>query len=96
MDETIFASVYLGDARLATHATSANAVWLWSADGSRILWANPAARAALSGKASPGKASPDTALLERVFPIGDPARASQVHGEPELLRLANGFVEHVV
>ncbi len=68
MDETIFASVYLGDARLAAHATSANPVWLWSADGSRILWANPAACAALSAK------SPQD-LLARPFAIGHPARA---------------------
>jgi signal transduction histidine kinase len=67
MDETIFASVYLGDARLAAYATSASAVWLWRADGGRILWANPAGCAALGAK------SPHT-LLERDFAIGDPAR----------------------
>jgi signal transduction histidine kinase len=67
MDETIFASVYLGDARLAAYATSASAVWLWRADGGRILWANPAGCAAL------GATSPQ-ALLERDFAIGDPAR----------------------
>jgi len=68
MDETIFASVYLGDVRLAAHATSATAVWLWSADGARILWANPAGCAALGAKAP-------QVLLERAFAIGDPARA---------------------
>jgi signal transduction histidine kinase len=72
MDDTIFAtafaSVYLGDARLAAHATGAIAVWLWSADGARILWANPAGCAALGAKNS-------QALRERMFPIGDPARA---------------------
>ncbi len=31
----------VGDPRLAVHATSALPVWLWSADGSRIWWANP-------------------------------------------------------
>ena len=69
MDETICASVYLGDPRLAAHAASATAVWLWIADGSRLLWANPAGCAAL------GAASPQ-ALLARRFAIGDPdARA---------------------
>ncbi len=68
MDETLFASVYVGDARLAAHATSAVAVWLWSADGARILWANPAACVALG-------ANNWQALRERMFPIGDPARA---------------------
>jgi signal transduction histidine kinase len=68
MDETVFASVYLGDARLAAHATDAIAVWLWSADGARILWANPAGCAALGANTA-------QALRERMFPIGDPARA---------------------
>lgn len=31
----------LGDPRLAVHATSALPAWLWSTDGTRILWANP-------------------------------------------------------
>ncbi|SNT50885.1 PAS domain S-box-containing protein [Tardiphaga sp. OK246] len=31
----------VGDARLAVHATSNQPVWLWSRDGSRVLWANP-------------------------------------------------------
>jgi PAS domain S-box-containing protein len=29
------------DARLAVHATSNQPAWLWSLDGTRILWANP-------------------------------------------------------
>ncbi len=32
----------VSDPRLAVHATSALPAWLWSTDGSRILWANPA------------------------------------------------------
>jgi signal transduction histidine kinase len=67
MDETISASVYLGDPRLTAHAASATAVWLWTADGSRLLWANPAGCAAL------GAATPQ-ALLARRFVISDPAR----------------------
>ena len=31
----------VGDPRLAVHATSVLPVWLWSTDGTRILWANP-------------------------------------------------------
>ncbi len=31
----------VGDPRLAVHATSALPAWLWSVDGTRILWANP-------------------------------------------------------
>src|SRR6201985_1804794 len=32
----------VGDPRLAVYATSALPVWLWSTDGTRILWANAA------------------------------------------------------
>jgi PAS domain-containing protein len=31
----------IGDPRLAVHATSPLPAWLWSTDGSRVLWANP-------------------------------------------------------
>jgi len=31
----------VGDPRLAVHATSALPTWVWSVDGTRILWANP-------------------------------------------------------
>ena len=31
----------VGDPRLAVHATSPLAAWLWSIDGKRVLWANP-------------------------------------------------------
>jgi PAS domain S-box-containing protein len=31
----------VGDPRLAVHATSPCPAWLWSVDGTRILWANP-------------------------------------------------------
>jgi PAS domain S-box-containing protein len=41
----------VGDPRLAVHATSALPAWLWSTDGTRILWANPVG-ARLFGAAS--------------------------------------------
>src|SRR5271155_2399509 len=31
----------ISDPRLAVHATSALPAWLWSIDGTRVLWANP-------------------------------------------------------
>jgi hypothetical protein len=31
----------VGDPRLAVHATSSLPAWLWSTDGTRVLWANP-------------------------------------------------------
>jgi PAS domain S-box-containing protein len=43
---------FLRDPRLATHAVSAAPVWLWAADGTRVLWAN-AAGAAVLGAATP-------------------------------------------
>jgi PAS domain S-box-containing protein len=41
-------------AQLADHATSASPAWLWSTDGSRILWAN-AVGAAIFGAANTGE-----------------------------------------
>jgi hypothetical protein len=31
----------VGDPRLMAHALGATPAWAWSADGTRILWANP-------------------------------------------------------
>jgi PAS domain S-box-containing protein len=41
MNNAEFQLLGVGDPRLAVHATSALPVWLWSSDGTRILWANP-------------------------------------------------------
>jgi len=55
------------DPRLAQHATSPLPVWLWSADGARILWANPVG-ARIFGTA-------DSAVLaDKVFDPADPHR----------------------
>jgi signal transduction histidine kinase len=81
----------LRDPRLAAPATSAWPAWLWSADASRILWAN-AAGAALFGAA-------DTRdCVQRRFDINNPAAAQIVRlaatlpsaGPPRLERL-RGF-----
>jgi len=45
MSRTEFQPAWLNDLRLAAHALSPTPVWLWSADASRILWANPVAAA---------------------------------------------------
>ena len=45
MSGTEFQSDWLNDPRLAAHALSPTPVWLWSADATRILWANPTAAA---------------------------------------------------
>ena len=81
----------LRDPRLAAPATSAWPVWLWSADASRILWAN-AAGAALFGAADTRE------CVQRRFDTTNPAAAQIVRlaatlpsaGPPRLERL-RGF-----
>ena len=60
----------VGDPRLAVHATSAFPAWLWSLDGTRILWANPVG-ARLFGAAD------GAALAQKPFGPAD-ARRRQV------------------
>ncbi|EHR05775.1 PAS domain-containing sensor histidine kinase [Bradyrhizobium sp. WSM471] len=57
----------VGDPRLAVHATSPLPVWLWSIDGTRVLWANPVG-ARLFGAAHA------TALADRIFGPADSHR----------------------
>jgi PAS domain S-box-containing protein len=57
----------VGDPRLAVHATSALPAWLWSTDGTRILWANPVG-AQLFG------AGNGAALAEKLFGPADAHR----------------------
>jgi signal transduction histidine kinase len=81
----------LRDPRLAAPATSAWPAWLWSADASRILWAN-AAGAALFGAADTRE------CMQRRFDSNNPAAAQIVRlaatlpsaGPPRLERL-RGF-----
>ncbi|MDA9474415.1 histidine kinase, partial [Bradyrhizobium sp. CCBAU 65884] len=57
----------VGDPRLAVHATSQLATWLWSIDGTRVLWANPVG-AKLFGAAN------GAALADKMFGPADPHR----------------------
>jgi PAS domain S-box-containing protein len=57
----------VGDPRLAVHASSHLPAWLWSTDGTRILWANPVG-AKLFGAANA------TALAAKTFGPADPRR----------------------
>jgi PAS domain S-box-containing protein len=77
--------------RLAALATSAWPAWLWSADGSRILWAN-AAGAAIFGAATVAECE------QRRFAAGDPAAAQIIRlaatlpaGAQERLERLRGF-----
>ncbi len=62
----------IGDPRLAAHATSTLPAWLWSIDGTRILWANPAG-ARLFG------APNATALAAKTFGPADSRRRQVAH-----------------
>jgi hypothetical protein len=55
------------DPRLAAHANGPWPAWLWSADGTRILWANPLGVDALSARDLP-------ALTAKIFGPADPHR----------------------
>ncbi len=55
------------DPRLAIHATSSLPVWLWSLDGTRILWANPVGARLFA-------AANTVALRQRSFGPADPHR----------------------
>jgi PAS domain S-box-containing protein len=57
MSVTELQFAWLSDARLAAHALSPMPVWLWSADATRILWANPIA-AAIFDAVTPGALAP--------------------------------------
>jgi len=55
------------DPRLAVHATSPLPAWLWSADGTRVLWANPVG-ALVFGAANNAR------LANKIFGPADPHR----------------------
>ena len=57
----------VGDPRLAVHATSPLPAWLWSMDGTRVLWANPVG-ARLFGAAN------GASLARKTFGPADPHR----------------------
>jgi PAS domain S-box-containing protein len=59
MDVTDFQLRFVGDLRLAPHATSASPAWLWSTDGTQVLWANPVA-ARLFGAANAAELAKQT------------------------------------
>ena len=67
MNNAEFQLQVLGDPRLALHATSALPAWLWSTDGTRILWANPVGARAFG-------AANGAALALKIFGPADPHR----------------------
>jgi PAS domain S-box-containing protein len=55
------------DPRLAVHATSPLPAWLWSADGTRVLWANPVGARVFG-------ATSNASLANKIFGPADPHR----------------------
>ncbi|MBR0874377.1 PAS domain S-box protein [Bradyrhizobium tropiciagri] len=90
MNDAEFQIQALGDARLAEHATGAQPAWLWSADGARILWANPvgarvfgAANSSELAKRGFGPADPhrrQVARLSRVLAANGAIRLERLRG----------------
>jgi PAS domain S-box-containing protein len=90
MSGTEFQSADLSDPRLAAHALSPTPVWLWSADASRMLWANPSAAAIFGANSSAAAAAlrfePDhpaaaqIARLSGTLPQGGAARLERLRG----------------
>ncbi len=90
MRGTGFQFAYLSDPRLAAHALSPTPTWLWSADATRILWANPTA-AAMFDADSPGAlaaipfdskhpAAAEIARLSGTLPQGGGPRLERLRG----------------
>src|ERR1700689_4123399 len=91
MNTTEFQLRCVGDPRLALHATSAHPAWLWSVDGTRMLWANPVG-AKLFGVAN------GATLARKTFGPADPQRrqgaqlaARLPHAEAVRLERLRGF-----
>ncbi|OPY99288.1 PAS domain-containing sensor histidine kinase [Bradyrhizobium sacchari] len=80
----------VGDPRLAVHATSPLATWLFAVDGSRVLWANPvgarlfgAAHAAALAEKILGPADShrrQVARLARQLPVSGAVRLERLRG----------------
>jgi PAS domain S-box-containing protein len=66
MNESASQFAYLRDPRMSAHAVDAAPAWLWTTDGTRILWTN-AVGAAIFGAAEPA------ALAGRRFAAEEPA-----------------------
>jgi PAS domain S-box-containing protein len=68
----------LSDPRLAVHATSGLPAWLWSIDGTRILWANPVGAALFEARNG-------LELATRTFGPANPHRRQVMQLAPRLL-----------
>ena len=78
MSGTGFQPNFLSDARLAAQALSPSPAWLWSVDGEKILWANPAA-AAIFETPAPAAAA-QIVRLAGTLPQGGAPRLERLRG----------------
>jgi PAS domain S-box-containing protein len=83
MNNAQFQLQAFGDPRLAVHATSPLPAWLWSIDGTRILWANPVGARLFA-------AANSSALAQKTFGPAEPHRRQVARLAGRLL--ANGAV----
>jgi len=79
----------LRDRRLSMHALSAAPAWLWSPDGTKVLWANPTG-AAILGAASPAAAVAGPSDPSIKNQIANLAGTMSVNAAPRLAKL-RGF-----
>jgi PAS domain S-box-containing protein len=91
MDEPGLHFGWLNDPRLATHALSPVAVWLWGVEPARILWANPVGAAVFDAASSAAAAAlafaPEDAAARQISRL---ATSLPQGGAPRLERL-RGF-----
>jgi PAS domain S-box-containing protein len=85
-----FQPAWLSDPRLAAHALSPAPVWLWSADGTQILWGNPNAAAIFDAATPAGLArlgfdihhvsAAQVMRLAGTLPLGGAPRLERLRG----------------
>lgn len=90
MGDSGFQATARADPRLAPHAASPQPVWLWSADGSRVLWCNEAGAAALGADAQHLLAKPRSPADPHGRQVAQLARRLAPDGATRLERL-RGF-----
>jgi len=90
MRDTAFPWHILSEPRIAMHAAALRAAWVWSNDGRRLIWANPAGAAAFGASTSAaiaGRAFPpdhpaarQIARIAASLPVSGAARLDRLHG----------------
>ncbi len=91
MDSAATQIAYLRDRRLSACAATASPAWLWSADGSRILWANAVGAAIFGGNdvaaATAKRFDPSQTAAAQILQLGRTLK----HDAPPRLERLRGF-----